>query len=247
MLKQEVQERTDCPEMDIFIKSFSDDLNESQKFKLIDHISDCSACLDKFDLVEQIFKNSKKMALGKKKISLNKIEVEELKELSKRKILELEEQYRKVKKGIKSKPRIPVLSFPKIPLKYISMAAVLAVVILSSILIFRSSSEISDNTLRGEKEKNFQLLAPMGETKKIPQIFKWNPYPNTDRYEVQLMDTELVKIWNSEKTADTYIKLPSDLYQKIKPGTLYYWKVIAYLKDDIIKKSSLAEFELKPN
>ena len=247
LVKQEVSKKTDCPDIDILIKSFSDELNENQKFKIIDHISECSTCLGKFDLIEQIFKDSKKVALGKKKISLNENEVKELKELSKRKILELEEQYKMNKNGVKSKQRATVLMFPKIPVKYLSIAAALVIVILGTILIFRAPPDFRNDTLRGKKEKVFQLIAPKGEITKIPLIFKWNPIPDAKEYEVRLMNEELIRIWISDKTPKTYIKLPQDLYQKIEKDTIYYWKVTGYLKDGNIKKSGLMEFELKPN
>jgi len=246
-VKQEVSKKTDCPDHELLIKSFSDELNENQKFKIIDHISDCSACLEKFDMIEQIFKDSKKMGLGKKKISLDENEVKEFKEISKRKIQELEEHYRMTKKIMRSKQRASVLFFPKIPVKYLSIAAALIIVILGTVFIIRTPSDLRNNMLRGKKTEDFQLIAPRGEIKKIPLIFRWNPLQDAEEYEVRLMNAELIKIWISNKTTRTYIKLPKDIHQKIKRDKIYYWKVTGYLKDGDLKKSSLVEFELKTN
>jgi len=243
----EVGKKTDCPDIDILINSFSDELSESQKFNIIDHISECKTCFVKFNLTGQIFRNSKRVALRKNKLSLNENEVKELKELSKRKILELEEQSKATLNGVKSKHSKSILVFPKIPVKYLSIAAVLVIAILGAIFIIRTSPDPRTNSIRGRHGDVFQLIAPKGEITKKSLIFKWNPIPGAKEYDVRMMNAELLNIWISEKTPNTFIKLPQDLHQKIKRDTIYYWKVIAYLNDGNIEKSHLVEFELKPN
>lgn len=238
---------SNCPDIDVLIKSFSDELTESHKFDIIDHISDCKTCLEKFNFIEQIFKNSKRMALRKNKLSLNENEVKELKELSKRKILELEEQSETALKEVKSNSGKSILVFPKIPLKYLSIAAALVIVILGTIFIVNISPEPKATAMRGSRGDTFQLIMPRGEITKINLVFKWNAIPDAKEYDVRMMNAELLNIWISDKIPNTSIKLPQDIYRKVKRDTIYYWKVIAYLNDGNIEKSHLVEFELKPD
>lgn len=243
----EVGKKTDCPDIDSLINSFSDELTESQKFNIIDHISDCQTCLEKFNFIEQIFRESRKVALGKNKLSLHENEVKELKELAQRKILELKTQNEATFDGAQSIPGKSVPVLPKITAKFISIAAVLIIAVLGTIIIIRTLPEPEMNMIRGSQEDTFLLIAPKGEITKKSLIFKWNAFPGAKEYDVRIMNAELTNIWISDKTRNTSIKLPGDLYQKITRDTIYYWKVIAYLNDGNIEKSHIIEFEFKPN
>ena len=45
----------ECPDSDVIIQSFSSTLNESEKYRIVDHISECPLCHQKFTIVRLVF------------------------------------------------------------------------------------------------------------------------------------------------------------------------------------------------
>ena len=177
----------DCPETDALIRSFSPELSEKEKFKIIDHISECGACLKKFETIRQILKESKQMADRLEGISLSKAEVKKLKQRAKNKIRELEAQYKALEKpGFKEK--LAAFLWPKVPLRYITAFAGILIVVFATFLIFKTPQIIKKDTLRGREEQSIQLIHPKGTLEKLPVIFDWSPLPGAETYQIYLLD-----------------------------------------------------------
>jgi hypothetical protein len=232
-----------CPSDELLMKSFSAEVSEEEKFKIIDHATGCAFCYWKFEFLREIFAGTKEIARSFEGVSLSKEEVRQLKDKAKSKIVELEKG-RLEKPGLGLKERVRSL-FSSNLFKYVPAAAGVLIIILAALFILRIPRNNQEAGMRGEEEQILELISPKGEIDRPPIIFTWKPYPKALDYEVRFLDEELNPAWNSEKMQKTEIELPSALLPKMEKGKMFYWKVIADLESGARKESGLQPIKLK--
>jgi hypothetical protein len=236
----------ECPDTDMIIQSFSSDLSESEKYRVVDHISECSSCRQKFAIVRQVFSKGKKMAAALEGMSLSEEETSELKAIAKARIDELE---RSKYSGIKIPPK-PDSTFPfwrKTAFKYASAFAGLIVILVVAFALLKAPPVALEDSVRGIQDDVIRLKNPRGSLESIPRTFEWNPVPGAVGYQFVLLDDQLIEVWRSGKTRQTSVELPQSYSEAIKSAKIYYWKVIVVSSDGSARESGLQEFEIKIN
>jgi hypothetical protein len=234
----------ECPDTDMIIQSFSSTLSESEKYRVVDHISECPLCNQKFAIVRQVFSKCKKMVAGFEGMSLTEEETRELKEIAKAKIKELESPEHSDSRTA-FKPGSLFLLWQKTAFKYATAFAGLVVIAVIAFFILRAPHIGLEDTVRGIQADVIQLTKPKGELAKTPRSFEWNPVEGAAAYQVVLLDEELVEVWVSEKNQQTSLTLPQFQFEAIERGKIYYWKVIVFSSDRSTKESGLQEFEVE--
>jgi hypothetical protein len=235
-----------CPDIDALIRSFSKEMSEHKKIQIIDHITTCGLCFQKFEAVRQILKGSKSLAERFEGVPLSEAEVKELKQKAQDRIHELEISYG-------SKPKLSfgkkvIASFRLKPaLKYASAVATICIIVAVAIVLFKIPQSIKDETLRGTKKEIIQMISPRGQVDKFPLAFKWEALPGVKEYQIVLLDEELTRIWTSEKTENTEMLMPSTVQNELQKERTYYWKIVILLEDGIQNESDLQEFTLTEN
>jgi hypothetical protein len=236
--------KKDCPKVDTIIEAFSKKLKEKEKLDIIDHITKCPTCLDTFNTIRDFFKEGEKIAAKLDKGIVSNHEMTELKQAAKKNIKEIETKSLLPKKtDYREKPGL--FFGRKWLVKYAALAAAILVLAVGIVLFMQTKGKNSRQTLRGQSEEDVRLIAPKGEVSKPQIIFLWNSTLSLLKYKVILLDEELSEVWISNKTSNTTIKLPGDVFYKMKKGKIYFWKVVIYLKDQSIDESNLQEFSLK--
>ena len=234
----------ECPDNDKIIQSFSPTLSESEKNRIVDHISECSLCAKKFAIVRQVFGEGKKIAVGLEGISLSDEETKELKEIAKVKIKEIERP-KLGNRGTTFKPRSLLLLWQKTAFKYATALTGLVIIIVVVFFLLKAPHIGMEDTVRGMQDDIIQLKNPEGSLNSIPRVFKWNPVPGAAGYQVKLLDEELIEVWMSEKTQKTSLKLLPTQFEAIENSKIYYWKIIIFSSDGSTRESHLQEFEIK--
>jgi len=234
----------ECPDDDKIIQSFSPTLSESEKYRIVDHISECPICSKKFAIVRQVFSEGKKIAVGLEGISLSEKETKELKEIAKFKIKEMERP-KLSDMGTAFKPRSLFLFWQKTAFKYATALAGLMIIVVVVFFLSKTPPIGMEDTVRGKQNDIIQLTNPKGDLAEIPRFFEWDPVPGAAGYQVKLLDEELIEVWMSEKTQKTSLKLLPAQYESIKNMKVYYWKIIVFSSDGITRESNLQEFEIK--
>ncbi len=232
-----------CPSDELLMKSFSAEVSEEEKFKIIDHATGCASCHWKFEALREIFMGTKEIARSFEGVSLSKEEVQQLKDKAKSKIFELEKQ-RLEKPGPGLKEKVQAF-FSSKRFKYVPAAAGILMIILAALFILRIPRNFKEDLVRGDEEQILELISPKGDIDRPPIVFAWKLYPKAVEYEVRLLDEELNPAWNSEKTQKTEIELPSAVLPQLEKGKMFYWKVIANLESGARKESGLQPFKLK--
>jgi hypothetical protein len=233
-----------CPDDDAIIQSFSPILSESEKNEIVDHISECSLCREKFTIAQQVFSEGKKMAADLEGMSLSEEETEELNKIARVKIKEMERP-KHIAAGVSVKPRSLFWLWQKTAFKYATILAGFVIIVLVTFFLLKAPYISVEDTVRGVQDDIILLTNPKGDLTEIPQEFEWNPVQGATGYRVVLLDEELSEVWVSEKIPQTSLKLSQLLFEAIKRGRLYYWKVIVFSSDGGTRESGLQEFEVK--
>jgi hypothetical protein len=235
-----------CPDIDALVRSFSEGMSENEKIQIIDHITTCGPCFQKFDAVRKILKESKSLAERFEGVPLSEAEVQELKQRAQAQIHELEISDVSGLKLSSGKKIAAFFRFKPV-LKYASAFATICIIVAAAIVLFKIPQSIKDKTVRGTKKESIQMISPRGEIEKIPLAFKWEALPGVKEYQILLLDEELTRIWTSEKTEKTEMLIPSAIKNKLQKERAYYWKIVILLEDGIQKESDLQEFTLTEN
>ena len=242
-IKENPVHKTGCPDVEELIRSFSKEMGEKEKIKVIDHISSCGNCYKIFEIMRQILKESKKLAGQFEGFSLSETEVEELRQKAQDRIREFEKPERAEKQAGFIKTFIALFK-AKSAIKYATVIAGIFVVALAALFVLKIPRTIQESVLRGEKQERIQLISPKGELQKPPTHFQWISVPGVKEYEVVLLDHELTRLWSSEKTEGHEMPIPAEFQNRLQREKIYYWKVVIFNKDGTENESKLQEFRL---
>ncbi len=206
--------RKDCPSFKKMVKFFEKKLSKKQNTKIIDHITNCSYCMQEFEFIQKTFKLKKTLTKGMEKL----FPVDKQKSASKRKIKFL----------------LPSFSW--------TAAIVLSVfIIITSAYLFLKDSE--KETFRGDEIFSVKLIKPLGSFKSEESVlFKWKKVKNTDYYTIELFDEALISIWKSKKVDKNFIIFPKEKSNLIIKNKQYFWTVTAYLDNDRVVESNIGKF-----
>jgi hypothetical protein len=240
-LGRKPDEKISCPSEDAILRSFTTEISEEEKLRLIDHVADCAACRPKFQAAREILKGAKTLAAEFEGQSLSESEVTALRRHAQEKLHELEASPNSGKK------RSPTKSLKSLffRYRYASVAAGILMVFLAVLIVVQSTHKVSDTLIRGEAGSAVNLEAPRGIQEMRPSVFRWAPYPGAGEYEVRLMNEKLDVVWTSGKIKTSQVGFPDVLLVTLEKGAVYYWKVSVYLEDGSIVDSQLQQFILK--
>jgi len=230
-----------CPSEDVILKSFTPEMSEEEKFRIVDHVAGCGACRSKFEAAREILKGAKALAAELEGQSFSESEAAALRQRALEKIQELEgRSEREKKRSFAESLRIVFFRY-----RYASVTAGMIMVFLAVWLAVQSPWKKEGAVIRGEGEAAVTLEAPQGIQEKKPSVFQWRPYPGAREYEVRVLDEELDVVWSSGKIKTNSIEFPASLSEAMKREAIYYWKISVYLEGGEVKESHLQEFRLK--
>jgi hypothetical protein len=216
------QSRSDCPSMETISGLFLETASESEKAKVIDHITTCSLCHEEFDLFLNISRDESRL-------------FEELK-----KNLQPKKRFAGQIHDLFSKCRSRFLwKYVSIPL----LAALSLMVIYFAARFYIINSEPEE---RGRLLGPIRLISPGHDiVSDAPLVFKWDEIKPADYVILEIFDESLLLIWKSQRIRDNFYELPLNARKKIKKAKLYFWMVTAVMPDGSRIESSLQEFVIR--
>lgn len=228
-----VSDRKKCPSSIKIMNFFRGKLSERQKTKIIDHITNCPCCLEEFDFILKTLR----FKLRKELEDLNSSEeAEDLSSLR----LKIYDILCELKN--RQKPSLFKLSF-----NYVSIGVILALLVGSILLFFRTGAKnIDEKTqLRGEKKQMIELVGPLpAKIHSDSLLFKWKKVKGCKYYILELYDEKLNLIWKSGKISRNRLKLPHEVKNGLKDNKKYFWSVAAYSSTQKLSESLLKDFFL---
>jgi len=116
--------------------------------------------------------------------------------------------------------------------------------IISVLLVLFRSQEIPDTERAGASA--VVLSYPVSSHLISNQlVFRWEEFPSTQYYIVELFDEALLPIWVSPPIYGTQVRLPPGIGEKIKLKTSYYWMVTGFFMSERTGESTLARFTVE--
>jgi len=208
--------RKDCPPQEDLIKFSRSKLSEKQKSKIIDHITQCSYCVQEFKFILQILKDEKNL-------------IEEIGKVLRAKGDPLITRRNK-------KIFFPILSW-----KYVSLF-IGAIIIIFTVIIF---TNLEKREYRGPNLRQIYLIEPVNKKySKSSLIFKWDSVKSSEYYVLELFDQTLYPVWKSQRIFKTQVALPREIANRLKENKTYFWMVTAFLHQGGKIESRLEKFTL---
>jgi hypothetical protein len=216
------QSRSGCPPIEIISRLFLETASESEKAKVIDHITTCSLCHEEFELFLNIRREEGRL-------------IEGLKES-----LQPKRKYVRRIRDLFSKSR------QRLSWKYVSVPLLAALSLMIVYFAARSIIIKSEQEDRGRSLGPIRLISPEHDVvNHAPLVFKWEELKPADYVIIEIFDESLLLVWKSQKIHDHLYELPLDAKERIKMDKHYFWMVTAVMPDGSKIESSLKEFVIR--
>jgi len=207
-----------CPSFDSLRKSFDPTATRDEKDAIVDHISQCPSCAQKFDFLRQLSAQERELA-------------------------EKLDDIQGSRRGGRFTLRKALCSvFPRFEKRYATVF-LLVIGLITGVLVLRHG--LGRNDGRGKTPPHLGLIQPLGQVSAAsPLIFKWEPFPGPAAYVVELYDEALNQIWESPKIAINTSVLPASAMGRLARNKTYYWAVTAFDQNGNKRESGLRSFLL---
>jgi hypothetical protein len=185
--------------------------------KIVDHLTNCSACAREFELLleiqryqNQLVPQVREAAHGKRSFSA------------------------------RPSPLHPIGLFWKIS----PIVAGAMFVIASLITVIQESGRPVG--IRATPSSILLIQPDTKHPASSPLIFIWEEVKGAEMYILELYDETLLPIWRSPKILSSPLTLPEDLAGRLQLNKPYFWMITAYQKKVKLVESELTRFIISP-
>jgi hypothetical protein len=214
--------RSNCPSIETISRLFLETASESEKARVVDHITTCSHCHEEFDLFLNISRDERGLFEDLKKYFPPK----------KRFLYQLRDLFSR--------------NGSRFLWKYVSIPLLTALFLTATYFVARLYIAKKEPEARGRPAGPIRLLSPGYDISfDAPLVFKWDELKPADYVIIEIFDEKLLPIWRSQKIRDNFFELPIDAREKIQKAKRYFWMVTAIMPDGSKIESSLQEFVIR--
>ncbi len=214
--------RQACPSSEEISNIFIESELEAEKEKIIDHITNCSFCVQEFEVFLEIFRQEQKLM---KEINL---------------FLKNESGPSSVSKKNMKKMMKLGLAWKFALASVIVVALAGATFLITKGLIFNKITE-----KRGDRPGQISLLEPQSDhASETPLLFRWDEIAGRDYFIIEIFDESLSSLWKSAKIFETSYRLPPDVERQMHRGRSYFWMITAFFANGLTCESHLEEFRI---
>jgi len=219
-LEKTSKTKINCPSPKILIALQRFELSDRKRSKVIDHLADCSTCVQEIKFINEI--------------------------LTEEKIFDKEAAQIVTRRNPAARKKFPFVKspFPKLSWSSMSVIAVLTTIILFSSIFFL----IKTNKTAIERDSILHInhISPDNTSLSLSElIFQWENIPESDYYTVYVYDDSADLVWKIERIVENKVIPSAELKDLLKQETTYLWMVTSFLKNGKQVESHLAKFTLK--
>lgn len=222
-----------CPSKKEIIRFFEKTAPVGDGRKLLAHVLACPDCLAVFEAAEEIRSQSQGILRGFDGQDLHSREAQNhLREKARQEILLLRRSRRP--------KRWNALRWAGVPAVGAALALLAMFVIVPNIGTRRTSG-----LERNVSPLEIGLLRPRGTILASALSFKWTRRPEVQSYRLEIYDRSLEPVYQSGPlSSDTFLP-PEDAAALIRKNEVYFWKIVAVIKDSQTIESEFARFILQ--
>ncbi|MEW5901003.1 MAG: hypothetical protein AB1715_06025 [Acidobacteriota bacterium] len=216
----------------MLIRAFSDRLPVEKQFKLLDHVFSCSCCRVEFLALKEVWVESRELAAALGELAADEGTKERLKDLASREIQRLKEA---------SGKRYPAF-WRRTIRPAVAMAGAL-LLLVAVIFLLRGPRETALE--RTSLPWRMDLIEPKGEVAGAELAFRWTSPTGVQSYRLEIFDRGLERIYESDLLAAPIHILPEKGRLHLRPGEVYFWKIVALFDGDQSLESDFAKFVIR--
>jgi hypothetical protein len=205
-------DREGCPSPESLLSFFVSRSRTRKKLKIVDHLTNCSACAREFELLLEIQRDQNQV-------------VSQVREAadSGQFFARRADSFHAVGHFWKISPIIAGAMF----------------VIASLIIVVRESGKPGD--IRATPSSILLIQPDAKHPASFPLIFKWEGVKGADTYLLELYDETLLPIWKSPDLLSSQLTIPEDLARQLQINKLYFWMITAYHNKEKLAESGLTQ------
>lgn len=208
--------RDSCPSPYSMLKTIMAAHSLRKKKRLIEHISECSSCLEDFSLL----------------LKIANLDTQHFSKI----IKQVQEHSSTIR------PSFSLLLLSNF-MKYAIIMTSLILLIISFTLVLEKEAALT--SLRSKTER-IQLIDPGHIHKIArPLIFNWTKHPKAKYYVLELFNDEMLPIWTSPNIKEISYYLSDEILKKLEIDKRYFWIIKAFSSTEELAKSNLASFILR--
>jgi hypothetical protein len=210
------ENRKGCPALEELISFFESRRRTAKKLKIVDHITNCSACTQEFEFLLELQRYQEKIVGPVPGSRLTRLFFHS----------------------------IPASIGGVNPLwRFFSVLTGMVLVFVSLFILVRNTGRFAET--RSVLSPLILSQPAPEESVILPLTFAWKGLPGAETYVLELFDEALLSVWKSPETSLTYLLLPPEEAGRLRPGHRYFWMITAFSEGDKLSESELSQFTLK--
>jgi hypothetical protein len=115
-------------------------------------------------------------------------------------------------------------------MRYGVLAGAVALVAITSVILFRPSKEPELRAALGSqpvyRSQQVLVVGPAGDVNRVPKTLDWQAFPDAQTYKVEVMEVDQSLLWSTE-IKNTFVTIPDAVRVKIVPSKPILWRVTA--------------------
>ncbi len=214
---QEAASRAGCPAPEELAKFFDPQTSLEFKSKIVDHLFDCPACRQEFELLR----------LGEKLAA------------------EINEQLLKPHRSFQLKPD-SVFS-PSLFLKWAGAVVTTLLIAFCFIYYLNDTAKKGQQIERKAREiSNMMMSEEIVEFEPLHITLSWQPAEEALFYQVEVFNQNMYLVWQSPPTTETSLNLPDKIATDLKGSSYFFWQILIYCSDERVIDSPVRKVRLTP-
>lgn len=210
-------DREGCPSPETLLSFFVSRSKARKKLKIVDHLTNCSACIREFELL---------------------LEIQRFQD-------QLTPQVREATDSGRF-PSTPLGALRTIGHSWrISPIIAGAIFVIASLIIV--IRELGRPVGVRATSSSIVLVQPNPiNPASLPLIFIWKEVNGAETYVLELYDDALLPVWKSRELSSPPVTMPEDLARRLRLNKPYFWMITAYQNKEKLAESELTRFVVRP-
>jgi len=213
----EMVSRANCPAPEELAKFFDPQASLEFKSKIVDHLFDCPACRQEFELL----RHGERLAA------------------------EINKQLLKPRKSFQLKPGSVFSS--SLFLKWAGALVTTLLIVFCFFYYLNDTARKGQQIERKVQEiQNLMMSEEIIEFEPLHITLSWQPAEEALFYQVEVFNQNMYLVWQSPPTTESSLSLPEKVTADLKSSSYFFWQILIYCPDERIVDSPVRKVRLSP-
>ena len=213
----EMVSRANCPVPEELAKFFDPQASLEFKSKIVDHLFDCPACRQEFELL----RHGERLAA------------------------EINKQLLKPQKSFE--PKLGSVFSSSLFLKWAGALVTTLLIAFCFFYYLNDTARKDQQIERKTQEiQNMMMSEEIIEFEPLHITLSWQPAEEALCYQVEVFNQNMYLVWQSPPTTETSLNLPDKIATDLKGSSYFFWQILIYCSDERVIDSPVRKVRLTP-